>query len=252
MTDDEATRTIERATELGYRAFDTASIYRNEAGVGRGLAGSGLPRDDVFVATKLWNDDHPRDRVRPALEASLDRLGLDYLDLFLIHWPAAQGGSRLYLEAWEELLGARRDGLVRSVGVCNFAAEHLAEIDSAELEAPELNQVELHPLHQQRALRTMHLARGIVTQAWAPLARGKALASPVVEAVSLETGRTPAQVVLRWHLQSGFSVIPKSSDPGRLAENMAVFDFALTQEQMDRIDSAETGELTDVALLRFL
>lgn len=238
VPDAETTEAVSLALETGYRAVDTAAIYDNEAGVGRALAQSGLARDDVFVTSKLWIDSLERAAVRPALEASLDRLGLDRLDLFLIHWPAP--GLGRYVEAWEELVALRDAGLVREVGVSNFQPAHLARLAETG-EMPVINQVELHPAFQQRDLRAWHAEHGIVTQAWSPLGQGTVLTDPVVAAVAQEHGVSPAQVVLRWHLQHGTVVIPKSVTPARIAANLEVFGFALTADQMAQIDGLDAG-----------
>lgn len=238
VPDAETTEAVSLALETGYRAVDTAAIYGNETGVGRALAQSGLARDDVFVTSKLWIDSLERAAVRPALEASLDRLGLDRLDLFLIHWPAP--GLGRYVEAWEELVALRDAGLVREVGVSNFQPAHLARLAETGV-TPVINQVELHPAFQQRDLRTWHAEHGIVTQAWSPLGQGTVLTDPVVAAVAQEHGVSPAQVVLRWHLQHGTVVIPKSVTPARIAANLEVFGFELTADQMAQIDGLDAG-----------
>lgn len=238
VPDAETTAAVSLALEAGYRAVDTAAIYGNETGVGRALAQSGLARDDVFVTSKLWIDSLERAAVRPALEASLDRLGLDRLDLFLIHWPAP--GLGRYVEAWEELVALRDAGLVREVGVSNFQPAHLARLAETGV-TPVINQVELHPAFQQRDLRTWHAEHGIVTQAWSPLGQGTVLTDPVVAAVAQEHGVSPAQVVLRWHLQHGTVVIPKSVTPARIAANLEVFGFELTADQMAQIDGLDAG-----------
>lgn len=238
VPDAETTEAVGLALEAGYRAVDTAAIYGNEAGVGRALAQSSLARDDVFVTSKLWIDSLERAAVRPALEASLDRLGLDRLDLFLIHWPAP--GLGRFVEAWEELVALRDAGLVREVGVSNFQPAHLARLAETGV-MPVINQVELHPAFQQRDLRTWHAEHGIVTQAWSPLGQGTVLTDPVVAAVAQEHGVSPAQVVLRWHVQRGTVVIPKSVTPARIAANLEVFGFELTADQMTQIDGLDAG-----------
>ena len=238
VPDAETTEAVGLALDAGYRAVDTASAYGNEAGVGRALAESSLSRDDVFVTSKLWIDSLERAAVRPALEASLDRLGLDRLDLFLIHWPAP--GLGRYVEAWEELVALRDAGLVREVGVSNFQPAHLARLAETGV-TPVINQVELHPAFQQRDLRAWHTERGIVTQAWSPLGQGTVLADPVVVAVAEAHDVSPAQAVLRWHLQHGTVVIPKSATPARIAANAEVFDFELTTAEMAQIDGLDAG-----------
>lgn len=238
VPDAETTEVVGLALEAGYRSIDTAAIYGNESGVGRALAQASLARDDVFVTSKLWIDSLERAAVRPALEASLDRLGLDRLDLFLIHWPAP--GLGRFVEAWEELVSLRDAGLVREVGVSNFQPAHLDRLAETGV-TPVINQVELHPAFQQRDLRAWHAERGIVTQAWSPLGQGTVLADPVVTAVADAHGVTPAQVVLRWHVQHGTVVIPKSVTPARIASNLQVFGFELTADQMAQIDGLDAG-----------
>ncbi|WP_026931859.1 aldo/keto reductase [Glycomyces tenuis] len=239
--DEEARRAVETALELGYRLVDTAEMYGNEAGVGDAIAASGIPRGQIFLTTKVWNDHHGRDRARAALEASLERLGTDYLDLYLIHWPSPKQG--LYVETFRALLEAKEEGLIRSAGVSNFLPEHLERVHEATGVWPSVNQVELHPYFGQPQLRAWHAERGIATESWGPLGQrtGSVLhEDAVVEAASAH-GKTAAQVIIRWHLQRGCVVIPKSSHAERIAENLAVFDFALTEDELDRIDGLDTG-----------
>ncbi len=249
MTDRETEATVLTALELGYRSIDTAAVYDNEVAVGRGLAASGLPRSDLFVTTKLWGTEHAPPRASAALHASLERLGLDFVDLYLIHWPQSTQG--LYVQAWEQLLQLREAGLARDIGVCNFLPRHIEELASAGLPLPAVNQIEIHPFHQQEWIRDFNRSAGISTEAWAPLGRMMVLESPAIVAIANEVGRTPAQVVLRWHLQSGHIVIPKSVSPRRLAENIDVFDFDLTQEQLASIATLDAERMVDPALLRF-
>ncbi|WP_026923739.1 aldo/keto reductase [Glycomyces arizonensis] len=240
--DDEARRTVETALELGYRLVDTAEMYGNETGVGRAVANSGLARGDVFLTSKLWNDHHGYHKARAALESSLERLGTDHLDLFMLHWPSPKQG--LYVETFQALLEAKEEGLIRSAGVSNFLPEHLEQVHAELGVWPSVNQVELHPYFNQAELRAWHAERGITTESWGPLGQrtGSLLHEPaVVEAVTAHE-KTAAQVVIRWHLQHGCVVIPKSSHAERIAENLAVFDFALTDEEMARIDALDTGE----------
>jgi 2,5-diketo-D-gluconate reductase A len=240
--DDEAQEAVTTALAHGYRLIDTAEMYGNEVGVGRAVAAAGVPREEVFLTTKLWIDHHGAAAARAALEASLERLGTDYLDLYLIHWPSPRQG--LYPETFEALLKAREEGLIRSAGVSNFLPEHLERVHEATGEWPSVNQVELHPYFNQPALRAWHAERGIATESWGPLGQrtGSVLAEPAVTAAAEAHGKTPGQVVIRWHLQNGCIVIPKSSKADRIAENVAVFDFALTEDEMDAIDALETGE----------
>ena len=239
VPDAETTRAVSLALEAGYRSVDTAAVYGNEAGVGRALAESGLARDEVFVTSKLWIDSLARDAVRPALERSLELLGLDRLDLYLIHWPSPARGR--YVEAWEGLVAARDAGLVREIGVSNFEPAHLRALVAATGETPAVNQVELHPALQQRALRDVHAELGIVTEAWSPLGQGTVLDDPTVVRVAAAHGVTPAQVVLRWHLQQGTVVIPKSVTPARIASNLDVLGFALTADEAAAIDALDAA-----------
>ncbi|WP_285105499.1 aldo/keto reductase [Promicromonospora sp. MEB111] len=237
VPDAETTRAVGHALEAGYRSVDTAAVYGNEAGVGRALAESGLARDDLFVTSKLWTDSMARDAVRPALERSLELLGLDALDLYLIHWPAP--GLGRYVAAWEGLIEAREAGLVREIGVSNFQPAHLDAIVAATGVRPVVNQVELHPALQQRELRAHHAGLGVVTEAWSPLAQGAVLdEAPVTDAAEAH-GVSAAQVVLRWHLQHGTVVIPKSVTPARIASNLDVLGFELTAEQVAAIDALD-------------
>jgi 2,5-diketo-D-gluconate reductase A len=228
------------ALRTGYRSIDTAAAYENEAGVGEAIAASGLPRDELFVTTKLANDDHGRARAHRALHASLKRLGQDYVDLYLIHWPVP--ARDLYVGTWEALIDLRDEGLVRCIGVSNFLPEHIERIVDATHVAPVINQVELHPRFQQQELRRWHGEHGILTEAWSPLGQGSILDDRVIERIASEHRRTPAQVILRWHLQLGNVVIPKSATPERIEENFHVFDFELTEDQMQAITQLETGE----------
>ena len=231
---------VSRALETGYRHIDTAAAYRNEAGVGEAVRSSGLPREEVYVTTKCFNTSHGREEARAALERSLDRLGLEYVDLYLIHWPVPMRDR--YVETWEAFVQAQSDGLVRSIGVSNFKPPHLRRIVEATGVTPVVNQVELHPYFQQRELRAEHERQGIVTEAWSPLAHGgKILRDPVVMEIAEAHGKTPAQVVLRWHLQLGNIVIPKTATPERIVENADLFDVELDDAEMGRIEALERG-----------
>ncbi|GAA1671913.1 aldo/keto reductase [Glycomyces endophyticus] len=240
--DDEAQEAVEAALATGYRLVDTAEMYGNEVGVGRAVNGSGVPREEVFLTTKVWNDHHGADAARAALEASLERLGTDYLDLYLIHWPSPKQG--LYVETFEALLKARDEGLIRSAGVSNFLPEHLEKVHEGTGVWPAVNQVELHPYFNQPALRAWQAERGIATESWGPLGQrtGSVLGEEAVTAAAAAHGRSPGQVVIRWHLQNGCIVIPKSSKASRIAENFDVFDFELTEGEMAAIDALESGE----------
>lgn len=235
---------VEEALRIGYRHIDTAAAYRNESGVGAAVAASGLPRDEVFVTTKLWSSDQGYDSALRAFEASRSRLGMDYVDLYLIHWPAP--GRGLYVETWRAFERIREEGGARAIGVSNFRIEDLRRLDEETGTRPALNQIELHPRLQQRELRRWHAEHGIATEAWSPLARGAALGDPAIEAIARRHGKTPAQVILRWHLQLGNVVIPKSATPRRIAENFELFDFELGDEELEemaRLDAGEAGRI---------
>jgi diketogulonate reductase-like aldo/keto reductase len=233
---------VSHALRTGYRAVDTAAAYGNEREVGDAIRASGIAREDVHVTTKLWNTDHGAERTQRAFERSLDRLGLDYVDLYLIHWPAP--GRGLYVETWQALIDLKASGRARSIGVSNFEIEHLERIIEATGVVPAVNQVELHPRLQQPELRRFHAEHGVVTEAWSPLAKGRLLDDPVITELASSDGRTPAQIVLRWHLQLGNLVIPKSVTPERIEENLQIFGFTLDHEAMGRIESLDAGERT--------
>lgn len=235
---DDAERVVTQALETGYRHIDTAALYGNESEVGAAIAASGLKRDELFVTTKLWNDDHQPDRARAAISASLEKLGLDHVDLYLIHWPAPVKYGDSYVAAWDAFQEFKREGLATSIGVSNFNIEHL---DKLRGETPAVDQVELHPSFAQVPLRAELARRGITVESWAPLGRGADLTDPVIAQIAAEVGHTPAQVVIRWHMQSGLVVIPKSVTPSRIAENFDVFGFELTDSQMQAIDALDCG-----------
>ncbi|WP_053353642.1 aldo/keto reductase [Leucobacter musarum] len=237
VPDDETTAAVTAALETGYRSIDTAAIYGNEVGVGRALAASGIARDELFVTSKVWIDDHGTDAALRAYDATLERLGLDALDLYLIHWPTPARGT--YADTWHALERLLAEGRVRAIGVSNFEPDHLDRIASAHGIVPSVNQVELHPALQNRAVVAANSARGIATEAWSPLAQGAVLRDPAILDIAARHGKTPAQVVLRWHLQQGRVVIPKSTTPARIAENFDVFGFALSGEDLAAIDGLE-------------
>ena len=240
VPDDGAQASVATALEAGYRSIDTAAIYGNEAGVGRAIAESGLDRDDVFVTTKLWLDGLSREGVRPALEASLEKLGLEKVDLYLIHWPAP--ATDAYLAAWEGMEEIRELGLSRSIGVSNFLPEHLDRVVGLGGSMPTVNQIELHPALRSAGVEAANAAHGIATEAWSPLGQGSVLGDPVLARVAEAHGVSPAQAVLRWHLQQGRIVIPKSVTPQRIRENIDVFGFVLDEAQMAAIDALDAGE----------
>ena len=239
---DETAEAVGHALRTGYRLIDTAAAYGNEEGVRDAIQTSGLDRGEVFITTKLANDDQGRDRARRAFEQSVEKLGGDYIDLYLIHWPIPS--KDLFVETWETLCSLREEGRVRSIGVSNFTPAHLDRIIDATGVAPALNQVELHPRLQQPELRRYDSERGIATEAWAPLGRGKLLDDPVLQEIASAHERTPAQIVLRWHLQIGNVVIPKSVTPSRIEENFQVFDFELSSDEIDRLGDLDRGERT--------
>ncbi|SEO06807.1 Aldo/keto reductase [Actinacidiphila rubida] len=239
VPDDETAAAVTAALDAGYRSIDTAAVYGNEAGVGRALAASGLARDELFVTTKLWNADQGYDSTLRAFDTSLERVGLDLVDLYLIHWPAPAGDR--YLDTWRALRTLLAGGRVRAIGVSNFQPAHLRRLVEDGGVVPAVNQVELHPGLQQRELRAVHAEFGITTEAWSPLAQGALLGEPALAAIARRHGRTPAQVVLRWHLQLGTVVIPKSVTPARVRENIDVFGFALDDADMAAIAALDRG-----------
>ncbi|MFJ8601807.1 aldo/keto reductase [Streptomyces shenzhenensis] len=236
VPDDEAERAVATALEAGYRSIDTAALYGNEAGTGRAVAASGLPREDIFVTTKLGNGDQGYDATLRAFDASLAKLGLDYLDLYLIHWPLPARGT--YVDSYKAFEKLYSDGRVRAIGVSNFLPEHLERLIAETSVIPAVNQIELHPHLQQHAAREYHAEQGIATEAWSPLGQGKGLLEvPAIVAIAQKHNRTPAQVVLRWHVQLGTVVIPKSVTPSRIRENIEVFDFSLDTEDLAAISA---------------
>jgi 2,5-diketo-D-gluconate reductase A len=241
LDDDSAYRVTSEALEIGYRHIDTATIYKNERGVGKAIRESGIPRDDLYITTKLWNGDQPK--ARDAISSSLDRLGLEHVDLYLIHWPAPERGT--YIEAWRALEHLKDDGLTTSIGVSNFLPEHLDALKVVSDTVPVLNQVELHPLLQQTELRAVHADRGIATESWGPLGHGSvdlAAEAPLLAVIAEAHGKSVAQVVLRWHVQEGLIVFPKTSHKERLLENISIFDFHLSDDDMDSIRALDRDQ----------
>jgi 2,5-diketo-D-gluconate reductase A len=233
---------VRTALDAGYRHVDTAQMYRNEEGVGAAITKSGLAREDVFVTTKLANDAHGHDNAITALEGSLRRLGLDHVDLYLIHWPLPKTGK--YVKTWQGFEDILRAGKARAIGVSNFQPEHLDRLAEETGTVPAVNQIELHPALQQAELREYHRAHGIATEAWSPLAQAEVLEDPVLTGLAGKHDRTAAQVVLRWHIQLGNIVFPKSSTPERIRQNIDVFGFELDDEDMAAIGGLDDGHRT--------
>jgi 2,5-diketo-D-gluconate reductase A len=231
-----------RALETGYRHIDTAKAYNNEAEVGQAVRASGLAREDVYITTKCFNNDHGYDQAKRALHASLERLEMSHVDLYLIHWPVPAHDK--YAETWKAFVELQQEGLTRSIGVSNFQPAHLERIIAESGVTPVVNQIELHPYLQQPGLRREHADLGIVTEAWSPLAQGLVLDDPVLVEIAERHGVTAGQVVLRWHLQLGNVVFPKSVTPVRIEENFDVFGFTLTDDELARIETLDRGERT--------
>lgn len=243
VSDDQAEAATLEAFKAGYRSIDSAAIYGNEAGLGRAIAKSGLNRSDLFITTKLWNTEQGYDKALKAFEDSRKKLGVEKVDLYLVHWPSPQRG--LFVESWKALVDLQKQGVVKSIGVSNFTTDHLQQIMDATGVAPTLNQVELHPEFQQKELVTFHQKHGIQTECWSPLGQGQTLQNPTIKNIAKKHGKSAAQVIIRWHLQSGFIVIPKSVTPSRIQENFQVFDFKLDGDDtamIAKLDSA-TGRI---------
>ncbi len=230
---------VARALQAGYRHIDTAAAYKNEGAVGQAIHASGIPREEIFVTTKCFNDDHGHDKAKRACKASLERLELEHIDLYLIHWPVPS--HDLYVETWQAFIELQAEGLVRAIGVSNFQPAHLERIVAETGVVPAINQVELHPYFQQTGLRHEHEQLGIATEAWSPLGQGLELEDPSIVAIAEAHGKTPAQAIIRWHLQLGNVVIPKSVTPERIEENFDVFDFELSADEMERIRELDEG-----------
>jgi 2,5-diketo-D-gluconate reductase A len=231
---------VEEALVAGYRHIDTAAAYRNEKGVGAAIAASGLPREEVFVATKLWNSQQGYDSTLAAFDASLGRLGFEYVDLYLIHWPVPTEDR--FLDTWRAFERIREEGGARTIGVSNFRIEDLQRLDEEADIRPTINQVELHPRFQQAELRAWHAEHGIATEDWSPLAQGEVLSDETIVGIAERHGKTPAQAILRWHIQLGSVVIPKSVTPERIRENLDIFDFELSEDDMAAIERLDSGE----------
>ena len=236
---------VTQALQVGYRLIDTASMYQNEQGVGEGIANSGVPREEIIVATKFWMDDLGYDETLRAFEKSLRLLGLNYLDIYLIHWPAPKRGL-LYVESWKAMERLRNEEVVKSIGVCNFHPHHIDEILKIAQHPPVLNQIEVHPFLTQDKVIEYNAEHSILTQAWSPLARGQILDNPLISRIALEHGKSNSQIVLRWHIQRGTAVIPKSTSRDRIVENLNVFDFELSQAQMVEISGLNKNYRTGV------
>lgn len=237
VSNEEAVTCVTQAIKAGYRSIDTASIYENEEGVGQALAATDVPRSDLFVTTKLWNDKRSYDAALTAFDESLKRLKLDYVDLYLIHWPGVTGES--YVDAWRALARLKEEGRVRSIGVSNFMPSHLQRLIDVSGIVPTINQIELHPRFQQKELCAFHAQHNIATESWGPLGQGSLVADEKLAAIGRKYNKTPAQVILRWHIDNGFVVIPKSVTPSRIRENIDVFDFTLDADDMRIIEAMD-------------
>ena len=238
----ETARATEAALEAGYRHIDTAEMYGNERGVGEAVRASGLDRDEVYITSKLNNGFHEPDAARREFDRTLTALGMDHVDLFLIHWPLPMHYGGDFVSTWKTLEEFKADGRARSIGVSNFEIAHLERILAESDTVPAVNQIEAHPYLLNDAVRTFGESHGIATEAWSPIAKGQVMDDPVIGAIADELGRTPAQVTLRWHVQRGSIVFPKSTTPARIEENMHIFDFELSAEQMAQIDGLDRGE----------
>jgi diketogulonate reductase-like aldo/keto reductase len=237
---EETQEKVEEALSVGYRHVDTAAAYGNEAGVGAAIAATGVRREDVFVTTKLWNSEQGYDSTLRAFEASLERLGTGHVDLYLIHWPLPS--RDLFPETWRAFERIKEEGGARSIGVSNFRVEDLERLEAEAEQRPSVNQVELHPRFQQAELRAWNAEHDIATEAWSPLAQGDLLEDGTIETIAAHHDRSPAQIILRWHLQIGNVVFPKSSNSERIRENFEVFDFTLSEDDMAALERMETGE----------
>ena len=250
--DDVAVTAVETALKAGYRHIDTAAVYQNEGGVGQGMRNSGVARGDIFLTTKVWNDDQGFDETLRAMDASLKRLGTDYVDLYLIHWPSAYRGK--FVDTWKAMIRLREEGKARSIGVSNFEGRYIDDLEAATGVLPVINQVQLHPRFQQRDLRATYEPKKIITESWSPLGQGQMLEDETIAAIARRHGKSPAQVIIRWHIEEGLVVIPKSVTPSRIVENFNVFDFVLSDEDkaaINGLDSASGRIGSDPLTARF-
>ncbi|NBJ12517.1 aldo/keto reductase [Microvirga arsenatis] len=237
VTNEQAESVVAEAVRAGYRSIDTASIYGNEEGVGHAIRAASVSREELFITTKVWNDRQGYDSTLRAFDESLSRLGLDFVDLYLIHWPVA--GSEAYRDTWRALVRLRQEGRARSIGVSNFMVEHLQRVIDETGVTPAVNQIELHPRFQQKELRAFHARHGIATESWGPLGQGTLLDDQEITALARKHGRTPAQIILRWHMDCGLIAIPKSVTPSRIRENLDVFGFRLDADDMRVIEGLD-------------
>lgn len=238
---DQTAKTVATAFELGYRHIDTAAIYGNEEGVGQAIAGAGIPREELFITTKLWNEKQGFDATLAAFDESMGKLGLDYLDLYLIHWPCPANDR--FVDTWKAFIRLRDEGRIRSIGVSNFRPEDIERLNAETGVAPVINQIEVHPLLQQNQLREFNRSHNIVTEAWSPLAQGgELLQNEKIAAIAARHGKSAAQVILRWHLELGSVIFPKSVTPARIKENADIFDFSLDADEMKAIATLDRGE----------
>jgi len=238
VTNEEAASTVGEAIKAGYRSIDTASIYGNEEGVGEAIAAAPVSRDELFITTKVWNDRHGYDETLRAFDESLARLKLDNVDLYLIHWPVA--GSEAYRDTWRALIKLKEEGRAKSIGVSNFMVPNLQRLIDETGVTPSVNQIELHPFFQQKELRAFHKTAGIATESWSPLGQGTLLADPTLVELARKHAKTPAQIIIRWHLDNGLIAIPKSVTPSRIRQNFDVFDFELARDDLAAIEALDS------------
>lgn len=237
VKDDETPSSVREALKAGYRSLDSAQIYENESGLGRAIKESNVKREDLYITTKIWNSEQGYDSTLKSFDVSMGKLGIEKLDLLLIHWPSAH--RNLYVETWKAMIQLQRNGRVKSIGVSNFAKEHLDKILEATSVVPVLNQIELHPHFQQKDLRRFHEQHNIKTEAWSPLGQGKVISDPVIKKIADKHKKTPAQVILRWHMENGIIAIPKSITPSRIQENIQIFDFKMDADDMGAIEKLD-------------